>query len=197
MWRSRSWMVGGCLGARVAAAGLGDLQLGQRRQIVRHGIGQQHAPFLDQHHDGGGGHGLGHGGDGEDGVGLERLLGGGIAMANGLQVRELAAAHDADDGAGQTARPRSRGAAPRRCGAAARTTGRRSRARRGEGRKRSWRSLSMQWRKGASIVPARVCHKRSDVNAMHSLHRWARNLCNGHRLENGYVRTDVPSQCCG
>ena len=73
---------------------------------------------------------------------LSGSLAGGIAIADGLQVRELAAAHDADDGAGHAARPRSRGAAPRRCGAAAPTTGRRSRARRGQDRQRSWLYLS-------------------------------------------------------
>jgi len=91
------------LGRAKSAAGLGHLQLGKRRQIRRDGIAQEHAAFLDQQHDGGRGHRLGHGGDREDRIGLERLLGGSIAIADRLEMGELARAHDAEHGAGELA----------------------------------------------------------------------------------------------
>ncbi len=87
LWRAR------------APARLGHLQLGQRRQVLRDRIAEQDPPLLHQHHDGRRGHGLGHGCDREHRIGLERLLGCRIAIADRLQVRELAAARDGDDAA--------------------------------------------------------------------------------------------------
>ncbi len=83
-----------------AAGGFRDLPLRQRREIFRYRVGEQHAPFLDQRHDGNGCHRLGHGGNGEDGVGFQRLLASGIAQAHGFEMRNPALARDGDDGAG-------------------------------------------------------------------------------------------------
>ena len=83
------------------AAGFSDLQVGQRWKVFRHRIAQQDAPLLEEGHDRSGGHHLGHGGDGEDGVGLERISARRVAIANGLEVREPACARDGDDGPGK------------------------------------------------------------------------------------------------
>ena len=79
------------------------LHAGESGQELRHGLAEQQAPLLVEHHDRCRGHRLRHRGDGEDGIGPHRLCLGCLAHADGLEVGEAATPGDADDGAGDQA----------------------------------------------------------------------------------------------
>ena len=89
---------------RIARRRLRDLHAGKLRQEFRHGIAEEKAPLLGQDHDTDGNHRLGHGGNGEDGIGPHGRAGCLVAKAIAFEQRNLAAPRDADNRAGDHAR---------------------------------------------------------------------------------------------
>ena len=81
-----------------------DLQVFQFGQDRRHRIDEPDLAFLGQHHDRKRDHGLGHRRDAENGIDGHRQFFLAVAIAEGLQVFELAAAGDQGHGARNDAR---------------------------------------------------------------------------------------------
>ena len=96
-------MVGGCFGARMAPPGSATFHSPSGGRYLDTGSASSTRPSSTSIMAATEVIGLGHGGDGEDGVGLQRLFAGGVAVAHSFQVRELAGAHDADHAAGDAA----------------------------------------------------------------------------------------------
>ena len=78
-----------------------ELQVREGGQVGGDGIAEEDLAFFEELHDSDRSHRLGHGGDREDRVGGHGGAGGGIARAEGLEIRQMAAPGDGDDGAGK------------------------------------------------------------------------------------------------
>ena len=82
---------------------LADAHVGHLGQVFAHRISERKLAILDQDHRRHAGDRLGHRGDPEDRVGLQRDLAGAIIGADGLQVGELAVPREGNDGAREDA----------------------------------------------------------------------------------------------
>jgi hypothetical protein len=78
----------------------------RRRQLgqpLHHRVVQRQPAFVDEHHGGGDGDGFGHRGDAEQGVALHRQLGFDVAVAELVDLQDLAVAPNERHDAGQEA----------------------------------------------------------------------------------------------
>ncbi len=79
---------------------IGVFEVGEFGDVLFDGVVDGEKVLFDEHHDGGGGDGLGHGGDPEDVVGSHGGFGGEVGVADGAAVGDALGLDDDGDGAG-------------------------------------------------------------------------------------------------
>ena len=79
---------------------VGGLEFGEFGDVFLDGVVDREEALLGEHHDGGGGEGLGHGGDPEDVVWSHGGFGGEVGVADGVEVDDAIGFGDDGDGAG-------------------------------------------------------------------------------------------------